>query len=39
MEKVYDAQGRLYGYVDGNVIYDNDDRVAGYADGSTIYDE
>ena len=39
MEKVFDSQGRLYGYADENVIYDENYRIAGYTDGSVLYDQ
>ncbi|MDF2590908.1 MAG: hypothetical protein K0S75_374 [Clostridia bacterium] len=37
LEKVYDYDGRMRGYVDEDIIYDSENRIAGYTDGSVIY--
>lgn len=37
LEKVYDYEGRMHGYVEDDIIYDNYNRIAGYTDGSVIY--
>lgn len=39
MEKVYDSQRRLRGYVDNNTIYDANYNVMGYTDGVYLYNE
>lgn len=39
MERAYDANGLVRGYVADNVIYDNNSNIRGYINGSTVYDK
>lgn len=39
MEKAYDANGIVQGYVSNNIIYDTNNNLRGYINGSTVYDK
>lgn len=38
MERIYDSNRRIHGYVRRNTIYDNAHNVRGYINGSMVYD-